>query len=610
MRLSNLQLNPQFVQAVRDAADVYEVASAHTKLQRAGRKWKGLCPLHKEKTPSFHVDPDLGFFKCFGCGEGGDAIKLHMLVTGDDFAAAMEALAQRFGVPLPAPTAAPSRRGGRTPAHQDPTELLELAAAWFRDQLAKSASARAYLDRRQIPAPLVERFGLGYAPDSWRSLIPALAGRADVGELLAVGLAGRPEGGGEPYDRFRNRLIFPIRNAAGRLVGFGGRTLGDDVAKYVNTAETEQFHKGSLLYGLDQARRAIRETRQVLLVEGYIDLLGVRAAGLEAVVASMGTALTPDQVQLLARYADEVVLAYDGDAAGETACRRALPLLLARGLAVRRVRLPEGEDPDSLRLSAGPEALRAAVEAAPDYVQAEIDRVVPADVHRNPQGRSRAGRELVELLGPIPDPILRYSYGRAAAERLGVPFHLLAPRLKLGAGVLRQSLARPAGGQVPGEQGAAPTPGRRGEEEALRLLLLAADRGAPLPPADQLPPAEAFFDPDLRKFFAAFRTLYSRGRVPGLRDVLAAVTDLAGAEGKAAQLLVESEDSPGAPPLGDALRAISRRWMRHRLRELQLLIVEAQRRGDAAGLEDLLAEKNAVSAGLHSPAPPRPAGSE
>lgn len=600
MRLSNLQLTPQFVQAVRDAVDVYEIAAGHTRLQRAGRKWKGLCPLHKEKTPSFQVDPELGFFKCFGCGEGGDAIKLHMLLTGDDFAGAMEALAQRFGVPLPAPAAA--HRGGRAKSETDldPEQVLEAAAAWYREQLARSETARRYLERRQIPAALAEQFGLGYAPEGWRHLIQALAGKVPLGDLLAVGLAARPEGGGEPYDRFRHRLIFPIRNGAGRLVGFGGRTLGDDLAKYVNTAETERFHKGQLLYGFDLAKRAIRESRRALLVEGYVDLLGARAAGIEDCVASMGTALTPEQARLLARYADEVVLGYDGDPAGETACRRALPILLGQGLAVRRARLPEGEDPDSLRLKEGAPALRAAVDQAQDFVQTEIDRVVPGDVHRNPHGRSRAGKEIIELLKAVPDAILRYGYARMAAERLGVPLHLLTPRLELGEGVLRQSLRPPA---VPEGASGPVTPGRRGEEEALRLLLLAADRGEGLPPAGELPPAEAFFDPDLRKFFEAFRTLYLAGAVPRLRDVLGAVADLPGADGKAAQLLVESEDSPGAPPLGDALRSLSRRWMRHRLRELHSLISEAQRRGDAADLEALLAEKNAVSAGLHPTAP-------
>jgi DNA primase len=595
MALSNLQLTPAFVQSVRDAVDIVEIASSYTKLRRAGRKWKGLCPLHKEKTPSFHVDAELGFFKCFGCGAGGDGIKLHMLLTGDDFPAAMESLAQRFGVPLPAPAASHrGGRGGRAEEGVDAERVLEAAAAWFREQLLRSEPTRRYLEQRRIPPELVERYGLGYAPDGWRNLGPALAGRATTGDLIAVGLMARPEGGGDPYDRFRNRLIFPIRNASGRLVGFGGRTLGDDVAKYVNTAETERFHKGHLLYGLDQAKRTIRESRRMFLVEGYLDVLGAVAAGLEGTVAGMGTALTPEQARLAARFADEVVLGYDGDAAGETACRRALPVLLGAGLAVRRARLPEGEDPDSLRLWGGRAGGRAAADQAEDLVLAEIDRLVPSDVHRNPTGRARAAKAVSELLAAVPDTILRYGYGREAADRLGLPAQLLWRRLGLGRDPLAEAL-KPAAGGADAET----TPGRKAEEEALRLLLLASDRGEQLPPAAGLPPAGAFFDPALRKFFEAFRVLYDQGGGPRLREVMGRVRDLPEAETRAAQLLLESEDSPGAPPLADALRALRRRWLRHRLRELQQEIAEAQRRGEAARLESLLAEKTAVNTELH-----------
>jgi len=261
---------------------------------------------------------------------------------------------------------------------------------------------------------------------------------------------------------------------------------------------------------------------------------------------------------------------------------------------VRRARLPAGEDPDSIRVGAGPELLRALVEEAEDLVLLEIERLVPADVHRNPHGRSRAGKALVELLAPLPDPILRYGYGRIAADRLGVPAQLLVQRLGIGADALRQ-----AAGPRRGAEPAASTPGLKAEEEALRALLLAADRGEELPPAAGLPPPEAFLDPLLREFFVALRTLSEPGRGVRLGEVLAAVRELPGADEKAAQLLLESEDSPGAAGLSDALRALRRRWLRHRLRELQSEITEAQRRGDAARLDSLLAEKSAVNAELH-----------
>ena len=596
MALSNLQLNPQFVQAVRDAVDIVDVASGYTKLARAGRKWKGLCPLHKEKTPSFHVDAELGFFKCFGCGAGGDAIKLHMLLTGDDFAAAMESLAGRYGVPLPSRAA--SHRGYRASdeSERDPEQALEAAAAWFRAELARSEFARGYLERRRIPRELVERYGLGYAPEGWRQLLQALAPKFSTGDLLDVGLVARPESGGEPYDRFRNRLIFPIRNAAGRLVGFGGRTLGDDVAKYLNTAETERFRKGTLLYGLDQAKRAIRDARRALLVEGYVDVLAAVAAGVEGTVASMGTALTPEQARLLARFADEVVLGYDGDEAGQTASRRALPILLGQSLSVRRMRLPAGEDPDSLRTGAGEAAVRAAVDEADDFVLAEIDRLVPADLHRNPHARSRAGAAATELLAAIPDALARYGYARAAADRLGVPIDLVWRRLGGGRQELERALdtARPAGESAPG--------GR--ERQALRILLRRLAAGEEIDLGEAPPPPAAFTVPEYQEFFAAFQRLYEGGEAaPSLAALRERVQGLADASAILADLLIESADSPADGDLGEALRDIRRSWVKSRRNELARRIREAQQRNEPTLVEELYREKQQLESELYPTAP-------
>ncbi len=583
MALSNLQLTPQFVQAVRDAVDIVEIAGTHTKLQRAGRKWKGLCPFHKEKTPSFHVDPDQGLYYCFGCGKGGDAIKLHMETTGDDFPAAMEALARRFGVALPAP--APRRARADEPRDLEP--VLEAAAGFFVEALARSAVARRYLEGRRISQELARRYGLGYAPEGWRNLVGALHPRYPLADLLDAGLAARPEGGGEPYDRFRHRLIFPIRNAAGRLVGFGGRTLGDDRAKYVNTAETERFHKGSLLFGLDQAKRTLRDSGKALLVEGYFDQLAAVASGIEGAVASMGTALTPEQAKLLARYAEEIVVGYDGDAAGEGAARRALPILLAEGLAVRRARFGEGEDPDSLRLGAGEEAVRAAVSEAQDLVLLEVERLVPPDAHRNPHQRARAAKEVTALLAPVRDTVLRYSYGRIAADRLGIPAHLVWQRLGVG----KESLL----------EGAGLPPARREvkslEEEALQLLLL-ADEG---PPAlEALPTAEIFFESEMRNIFELWSALYrERGEAPTPRDLLGASQERPAMLDRMAKLLLEEGFAPRRGRLTEALNELNRRWQRQRLKHLAAEIREAERRGEIALRDQLVEEKLLLSRALH-----------
>jgi len=599
MALSNIQLTPQLIHAVRDAVSIEAIASEHTRLKKSGaRRLSGLCPLHKEKTPSFSVDPLQGLFYCFGCGQGGDAIKLHMLLSGDDFPSAIETLARRYGIPLPAPS---PHRGGRM-EERDLESVLEAAQAFFREQRKKSSFAAAYLERRKIPAELVERYGLGFAPDGWRNLVGALHPKIPLADLEAAGLVARPDGGGDPYDRFRNRLMFPIRSPSGRLLGFGGRTLGDDMAKYVNTAETERFHKGYLLYGMDQAKLAIRQTGKALLVEGYFDVLAAVAAGVENTVASMGTALTSDQARLLARYAEDVAVGYDADEAGENASRRALALLLGEGLAVRRPLFGQdakgkGHDPDSLRVEKGEAALRKVIEEAPDFVNLEMDRLIVPEAHRDPRLRAKAAQAVTELLKPIRDGILRYGYGRVAADRLGVPADLLWRRL----GVDREALKPPA----PRKPEEGPREVRSLEESLLQNLLTAPNEA---PTFAELPPPEAFLEPVTRNIYTTFFRLYESGSAPPeARAVLGALESEGGAIDRVAQLLLEGPASPRPGELGESLQKLMRRFERQRSKELTREIAEAERKGDQDRLAQLLGEKARLNERLH-PRPERPRG--
>jgi|GEM_PF-592311 len=661
MALGNIHITPQLVQAVRDAIDIVDIASDHTRLQRAGHRFKGLCPIHKEKTPSFSVDPTQGLYYCFGCGKGGDAIGLHMELTGDDFPGAIESLAQRYGIPLPTRSDTPDRN--RPP---DLRRVLEAAQEFFVEALQRETLPKRYLHGRKIPPGLATEYGLGYAPDGWQNLYDALRFDHPVEHLVAAGLIGFSEKSDRHYDRFRNRLMFPIRNPAGRLVGFGGRTLGDDKAKYVNTSETEQFHKGSLLYGLDRAKKTIRETGRAVLVEGYFDVLGAAAAGVGGVVAGMGTALTPAQAKLLTRYAEEVVLGYDGDAAGEGAARRSLALLLGEGLTVRRARFGEGEDPDSLRLSAGPEAVRTAVESAADLLDEELERLTPAGVDRDPRGQAQAAKAVAELLAPIPDQILRFGYARRAAERIGVPPEMLSRRVdsaakseraeRSGRSERSERAARfgragtPTGAPPPppgnpeafggvthmasvppgpegvqrGPTGRAdatgpidsmgPSAGRREgivpslEDEVLvRLLENSPDTEAP--PLERLPPEEVFFDPVCRNIFRVLRDLYEKdGGLPAARDVV----DALGADGESVSRVARYQNAREYPPgcrrlgLWECIERLSHRWRKERLRELVRQIHDAQRRQDVARLEALLDEKQKLSQSLHRAIPGEP----
>ncbi|HEX4952655.1 MAG TPA: DNA primase [Thermoanaerobaculia bacterium] len=594
--MRNVQLTPQLIQAVRDAADIVAVASDHCRLTRRGRKWTGLCPIHKEKTPSFHVDPAQGFFYCFGCGAGGDAIKLHMLTTGDDFPAAIEALALRFGIPLPAATQGRDREG----ADRGRERALEAAFELYRRNLARSPVAQAYLEKRKVGDDLVERFALGYAPDDWRSLLTALEGKIPLRDLEAAGLVARSEKADRPYDRFRHRLIFPIHTPSGRLVGFGGRTLGDDRAKYVNTAETEDFHKGRLLYGLHLAKRAAREEGRLLLVEGYFDVVSSVAAGVEAAVASMGTALTVEQARLAARYADEVTVGYDGDEAGETAFRRALPILLSEGLSVRRARFGAGHDPDSLRLEAGEAAVAGAVAAAPDGVLLEIGRLTGPEALVTPHAQARAASAVAELVKAIPDSIVRLGYARRAAERLGVPLELLLERL----GPSRGAVA-PARAPAPAKP-AGPRLVRNLEEQVLEMLL---SGGSQTPALEDLPHPDVFWDPPCRNIFGAFCRLYrEEGRAPRGLELTPLLEGDDASVARLAQLVLESPNTSGAEGLPTLLDHLSHRWREKKIEGLAREIEDAGRRGDHERQARLIQEKLELSRRHHLRRRERPIG--
>ena len=341
------------------------------------------------------------------------------------------------------------------------------------------------------------------------------------------------------------------------------------------------------------AKREIRESGRAVLCEGYFDVIGTVACGLEGAVAGMGTALTPEQTKLLARYTEEVVVAYDGDSAGENAFRRALPLLLAEGLGVRRARFPGSHDPDSLRLEEGEEAVRTAVERAEDAVAAELDRLIPAGTSRDPQAQARAAKEIAELLKPIPDSILRFSYSRLAAERLGIPVEMLIRRVGTGDRVA----PRPQGS--PAAPAGAPRLVRGVEEQVLDQLFQEEDR-VQIPPLAELPPPEVFLDAECRNIYGAFCTLYAgAGSPPDLPAVRSRLGDDDRAVARLAKIMLEREVASGKIGLLESLDRLTGRWRKQRRQEVQREIAEAQRRGDRALLEHLLDERDRLNRSLY-----------
>jgi DNA primase len=414
-------VNDDVKRDVLAATDLVSLVGGQTSLKKVGRSWKGLCPFHGEKTASFYVHPDKGFYYCFGCGAKGDAITFVRETERLDFFEAVAYLARLAGITLPA------RRGGTRADRGRETrasEALAAAAAFFRGQLEKSGAAQALLEKRGIPAAEAAGYGFGVAPDSWDALRTGLSGRFTEEALLDAGLLQKNPETGRVYDRFRNRLTVEIRDPRGEVLGFGARAFGDELPKYLNSPESTRFTKGKLLYGLDRARDAIRKDDVVLLVEGYFDRIAMERAGLANAVASMGTALTPQQSDLLARHAATVVVAYDGDPPGLAAAAKAFPLLLARGANVKHLALPDGHDPDSFLAAHGAEALREEVANAKPLLDALLASVPP--VGGDPTARAAKLREAAEILSAASDPVLRHELLSALARGASVPLSVLS----------------------------------------------------------------------------------------------------------------------------------------------------------------------------------------
>lgn len=362
-----MSVAPEFLDELRARLSLVDVVGRRVRLVKRGREHTGLCPFHAEKTPSFTVSDDKGFYHCFGCGAHGDIIGFVMQSDGLAFPEAVERLAGEAGLEVPRPT--PEARAAAR-REMDLLGVVEAAAAWFEEQLqgASGAAARDYLTGRGIDAATATAFRLGYAPARRGLLRAALNARGvDDRQLAAAGLIKEPDGGGAPRDYFFERIIFPITDRRGRVIAFGGRALGDSPAKYLNSPETPLFHKGRVLYNLAGARKAAHDGGELIVAEGYMDVIALAQAGFPAVVAPLGTAVTGDQIAELWRMAEEPVLCLDGDAAGRRAAfraaERALPLVRP-GHSLRFATLPAGEDPDTLVRQAGPGAMRQVVERA------------------------------------------------------------------------------------------------------------------------------------------------------------------------------------------------------------------------------------------------------
>jgi len=416
------------VQLIKDAADIVAVIGEHVSLRKAGATYKGLCPFHSEKTPSFTVNPERRIFHCFGCGEGGDVIRFVMNYHRLSFPEAIKELARRYQIALPEK---PISRHEQEKAQKREALLLanEKAAELFQRLLfsaSEAENARAYLIERGIPEESAREFGLGFAPDSWNFLVNALAGQGVSPEAAReAGLIVAKESGGF-YDRFRNRLMFPITGLTGRVIGFGGRILGDGQPKYMNSPESVVFDKGRTLFGLYNNREQIRQAGNCLLVEGNFDLLSLAVHGVRNVAAPLGTALTQAQIRALKGYTGEVILLFDGDQAGLKAAMRSVPLFLSEQVSARIAVLPEKHDPDTFVRQYGKEGLKRHLETAQPMAEFIFARLAAAH-GLSLDGKARIVAELRDLAKAVAEPLARNLFVSHFAGKLELsPQQLLA----------------------------------------------------------------------------------------------------------------------------------------------------------------------------------------
>ena len=565
-----------FIDELIARADVVEVVGSRVPLKKAGHEFKACCPFHDEKTPSFTVSPAKQFYHCFGCGAHGTALGFLMEYDHMSFVDAVEALAEMLGLEVP-------REGGGPPerSHADLLEVLERAGSFFRSALKDSEAAVDYLRGRGLDGQIAATFGIGYAPRGWDNLIDHLGRDEDTMRRMKVaGLVIEKDGGGA-YDRFRDRVMFPIRDGRGRTVGFGGRVLDGSEPKYLNSPETPLFHKGRELYGLYEARKAQRDIPWLMVVEGYMDVVGLSQAGITAAVATLGTATTEEHLRRLFRITERVIFCFDGDRAGRKAAWRALETALpalGEGHRVDFLFLPEGEDPDSLVRQEGSEAFQGRIEAATPLSEFMVAGLGERTDMATVDGRARLAELARPLLARVPEGVYRDLLVDHVARTVGLDAGRLESHIPV-------TDPRRPGARKPARPGSA-APARRSTlmRDTIALLLAHPGAAARTEVPDALETRDGAGAPLLRELLAVL------GEAPGLttagvlerwrdRPEHAHLMKLAAAESL-------TEDEAAATVLADMLKALADRETRQR-RADDLLAKAQQGELEAAEKEEL-----------------------
>jgi DNA primase len=583
-----------FADRVKQQADIVRVVGEYVRLKKSGQNFTGLCPFHSEKTPSFAVHPVKQIYHCFGCGAGGDVFKFVMEMDKITFPESVRAVAEKCGIAIP-------RARERTPEerheNQQRTSLVELhreAAAFFVQQLSatqEGRAAKAYLLDRGLDSEAMARFGIGFAPSGGEALLRAMKQKFPEKALEVSGVFSRDQNG-RLFDRFRRRVMFPIANDSGKIVAFGGRALGDDLPKYLNSPETPIYTKSNILYHLDRAKEALRQRDFAVLVEGYMDAIAVARAGNSNVVASCGTSLTEPQVKLLNRFTRRIIVNYDPDTAGQAATERSLTILLEQGAEVRVLALPGGKDPDSFIRSEGAEAYTKLLNEAPPYVDYLISRARKMDMS-TAEGKLRAVNFLMPYVQRIPDRILRSEWATRIAQQLRIEEPVLRESMRKAASERRSEVkARP---ELVGRVG------KPAERRLVQMLIEAEEFRSRL--AQEIRAEELHRGLESERILAALVEACATGVRPDAAELALALED------RDRRLLFEIAFEPAAPPTWEeaqsCLAVLRRRRAEEELSAVQKQIESfAAAAGAGAGgeLRRLLERKQELRRRLDPPA--------
>lgn len=581
-----------FTEEVKNQSDIVRVISDYVSLKKRGKNYVANCPFHNEKTPSFNVSPAKQIFHCFGCGTGGDVFTFVMAMEHCDFAEAVRIVAGKSGIPVIELETQPKSKEERE-------ELLRvnlLAAEFFQEQLRlgpEGERAYSYLTSRGLSARSIAEFRLGYAPDRWDALCNYLKERSVPAALIErSGLVTLRESGGH-YDRFRGRCIFPITDAQGRIVAFGGRAMGDSEPKYLNSPETALYTKGRQLYGLSLAREAIRKQGFVILVEGYFDFCIPYQNGIQNIVASLGTALTDHQVRLLARYMDQprIVVNFDPDSAGVSATKRSLEMLLEQGFKVNVLTLPNGEDPDSFVRKNGAAAYKQMLKKSLPYLEYLLGQALKEHDVTRPGGKVEALNALLPFLAKIPDRIERAEYA-----------DMLADRLKLEGKIVREELKKAAAGKQHrlNPQRVSITAQLLPAERQLLELLLADEtlRKRVMQDLDTSLTTNLATEP----IFVAMKELLSESLKIDFTNLKNRLEEYAGEQsrfcgGQLSELVIAASEIDTSDPEAlqtrahQAIAALRRTSLEHQMAAVQIEINEAQKSGNSVKVTELSLKK-------------------